>query len=85
MKEIGSFFDKFKSSAVKEIGKRMAIAKILKKEIGEEIPMEHISVAEGILKIKTSSAIKSQIFIKKNSILKALGANPKEFFIKDIK
>lgn len=84
MKGIGTFFEKFKSSAVKEIKKRVAISNILKKEIGEEIPIENISISNGVIKIKSSSMIKSQIFIKKIAILRVISTTLQGLFVKDI-
>ena len=69
MQNISHLFDRFKNVAVKEIQKRTFVSEIIKKEIGQEIPIEDISFREGIIRIKSSSIVKNQIFIKKAVLL----------------
>ena len=72
MKNIGIFFDKFKNKAVKEIYKRDSIAKIIKNIAKIDIDIKNMEISLGILKIKTSPIEKSEIFIKKDRILKEI-------------
>jgi hypothetical protein len=69
MKGINHLFEKVKSSAVREVQKRSLVSELIKKEVGQEVPIENISFKEGVLFIKTSSIIKNQIFIKKNKLI----------------
>ncbi len=69
MKGINHLFENIKSKATQEVQKRSYISELIKKEIGQEIPIENISFKDGVLFIKTSSIIKNQIFIKKNHLL----------------
>ena len=82
MKGISHLFDKFKLVDVKEVQKRAFISDLIKKEIGCDITIENISFKDGDLIIKTSSIIKSQIFIKKSILLSKIS---KTLVIKDIK
>ena len=72
MKDINHLFEKYKSVAVKEIQKRTFVSDIIKKEIGQDIPIEHISFVGGVVKVKTTSIIKNQIFIKKQLLIKSI-------------
>jgi len=72
MKDLKHFFDKFNLAAVKEIKKRDFIAELIKKEINQEIPIENFSIKDGVLTIKTSQIVKSQIFIKKKRLISLL-------------
>ncbi len=83
MKLVGEFLDKFKSQAVKEIQKRTTLLNIIKKNINEDIPIENISIKNGLVTLNTKQIVKNQIFIKKDKILKEIS----KYFndIKDIK
>ena len=72
MKNIGRFFDKFRNRAVKEIYIRDSIVKIIKDILNIDIDIKDINISLGILKIKLSSTEKSEIFIKKEQILKKI-------------
>lgn len=74
MKGIGQFFDKFNSGALKEIRKREWICEIIKEYTQQEIKIEDITFLNKIIKIKGSSGLKSQILIKKNSILEKISS-----------
>ena len=72
MKSIEGLFDKFKNRAVAEILRRESIANVLKKYCGTEIDIKDISISSGIVKIKTSAVVKSEILIKKQVLLREI-------------
>lgn len=84
MKKIGLFFDKFNSKALIEIRKREVICNIIKKIIGDDIPIQNISFSNRTLKIKGSSGLKNQILIKKKVILDLLKKEISSIKIEDI-
>lgn len=69
MKEISSFFDKFRNSALKELNKREIIASSLYKIVKIKIDIKDLDIKNGILHIKGSQMLKSEIFLKKKTIL----------------
>jgi len=69
MKEISSFFDKFKNTALKELNKREIIISSIYKATKQSIDIKDISIKEGILYIKSDQGLKSEIFLKKREIL----------------
>lgn len=75
MKEISSFFDKFKNSALKELNKREIIASSLYKIVKIKIEIKDLDIKNGILYIKGSQMLKSEIFLKKKIILDSFGKN----------
>lgn len=79
---IQAFLEKYKRfKNPKE--EREKIADIISKELGVEIKENQISVTKNTLSIKTNNYIKTEIFLKKDKILKTLNEN--KFYIKDIK
>ena len=72
MKEISVFLNKFKNVAVKEIKKRDTICSIILKITKQDIDIKDISIKNGIIIIKGNQGLKSEIFLKKNSILKTI-------------
>ena len=72
MKNIGSFFDKFKNKAVIRIQTLEIIKETIKKHIKDEIDIKNISISSGNINIKAHNIIKNEIFIKKTSILEDL-------------
>ncbi len=85
MKSLGGFFDKFRNKVTGEIQNRTQIIEIIKKYIGQELKMDDITISSGILRIKTSSIAKNEIFIKKNQILKELSQKLNSMKIVDIR
>lgn len=85
MKGISHFFDKIKNSAIQEIQKRTAISDIIKQVIGQTIPIESISINNGVLKITASQVLKSEIYIKKKLILNKISLQLPTIKIIDIK
>jgi hypothetical protein len=75
MKEIGQFFNKFNSIAVREIKRREYICGIIKKSTNQEIGIEDIIFVNRVIKIKGTSGLKNQILIKKDYILKQILKN----------
>jgi hypothetical protein len=69
MKGINHLFESIKSKTIQEVKRRSYISQLIKKEIGQEIPIENIHFKEGVLFIKTSSVIQNQIFIKKKHLI----------------
>lgn len=84
MKKIEVFFDKFKSSAVREIQKRLIISEIIKKETNIDISIEKISINNGKIKTKVSSLEKNQIYIKKQNIINLISKKIKDLKISSI-
>lgn len=84
MKSIGIFFDKFKNSAINEIKKRTVISEIIRNETGITIPAESVKISGNIIKLKLNQTEKSQIFIKKQRIIKRISDSIPNLIIKDI-
>ena len=72
MKNIAGFFGKHTNRAISEVKNRIFIIEIIKKYAGAELNIEDIAISSGNLRIKSSSAVKSEIFIKKTQILKEI-------------
>ena len=75
MKEISSFFDKFRNSALKELNKREIIASSLYKIAKIKLDIKDIDIKNGILVIKGSQMVKSEIFLKKKMIIDSMNKN----------
>jgi len=58
---------------------------LLKKELGEDIPLSSISHKNKIIYIKDNSVIRSEIFLKKGIIIEAFNNSYRGFKIKDIR
>jgi hypothetical protein len=77
MLSISTFFDKFKDAAGKEIALRQSVITAIKIHIPTELLIKDISIRNKIVRIQAGPALKNQIFIKKESILKSIQeANP---------
>lgn len=84
MLSIGTFFDKFKNVAGKEIALRQSVIDAVKKNViigsGSDnigLNLKDIDVRNKIVRVHAGPALKNQIFIKKESILKSIReANP---------
>lgn len=85
MNNIGGFFDKFKNLALLEMRKREKIIEAIWKSTGHKIEARDISIRDGVVNIKTSAMLKSEIFLKKTKILEYINQNLPELKIKDIK
>jgi hypothetical protein len=86
MLSISTFFDKFKNAAGKEIALRQSVITAINKNIitvangsvDLKLGLKDIDIRNKIVRIRAvSPALKNQIFIKKESILKSIQeANP---------
>ncbi len=74
MKKIEGFFDKFKNKVASEVHNRVCIIEILKKNIGVELEMGDITISHGILRVKANPAVKNEMYIKKERILKEINS-----------
>jgi hypothetical protein len=84
MEKISGFFDKFRSKVISQVQNYVIFTEVIKKHTGIEIEMKDMSLSGGVLKIKTSSIIKNEIFIKKNRILKEIAEKIKKIRVNDI-
>ena len=84
MKSIGNFFDKFKNTALKEIRKREIICNAIFQATGCRIEERDISIRDCVITIKGNQSLKSELFLKKKSILDSILKNTSEKII-DIK
>jgi uncharacterized protein (UPF0210 family) len=84
MQRVGGFFEKFNSKITKQVQNLAFICETIKKHTGIEVEMKQISISNGILKIKTSSLEKNEIFIKKSRILKELEGKLHSLTLRDI-
>lgn len=75
MRGISGFFDKFNNIAIKEMQKRDVIISVILKFTKQIIEMKDISIKEGTVTIKSSQNLKSEIFIKKEKIIKNILKN----------
>ena len=69
MFNIGSFFEKFNNAALKEIKKRDVVVKAIEKAVGVTIDVKDISFNNKTIQINAAPGLKSQLFMKKESIL----------------
>ncbi len=72
MKGISNYFDKIKSIAFREVERRVFVSETINKEIGFEVGIENIAIRNGVVYIKAPASIKSQIFIKKEGLIKKI-------------
>lgn len=84
MKSVGSFFDKFKNTALKEIKKRESICQAIYEATGCKIEERDISIRECVITIKGNQGLKSELFMKKKTILEFLSKKISEKIV-DIK
>ncbi len=85
MQKIGSFLGKFKGKAAAQIQGYTLIIEIIKRNAGIELDMKDIKISSGNLIIKSSSVLKNEIFIKKNSILKDISQKVQGIKISNIR
>ncbi|MDO8430601.1 MAG: hypothetical protein Q7S72_01255 [Candidatus Taylorbacteria bacterium] len=69
MKDISSFLTKFRGIALKELQRREAIQFFIKRITEQVIEVKDIEIKNGIIAIKSNQSFKSEIFLKKRSIL----------------
>jgi hypothetical protein len=66
---IGSFFDKFKNAALTEMRLRQIIVDSVEKNTSIKLDLKDVAFKNKIIRIQASPVAKSQIFMKKESIL----------------
>jgi cystathionine beta-lyase family protein involved in aluminum resistance len=92
MQSIGTFFDKFKNAAGKEIALRQSVIDAINKNISAvadgsvdlRLNLKDIDIRNKIIRIRSSPALKNQIFIKKESILKSIRETNPQTIITDV-
>ncbi len=84
MKSLGGFFEKFTSKIAKQIQSLDAVVFAIKKHTGITVDIKDISIRNGILRIKGTSLMKNELFIKKVRILKELEGSLQTLKISDI-
>ena len=72
MEHISLFLDKFKNLGLKEFLVKEEISKIIKKICKVEVSSKNISYKDGILTIKGSRMLKSELFMKKQELIKEI-------------
>lgn len=82
MKSAGSFFDKFKNLALQELHKREVVSGAIFEITRQNIDIKDISIKNRTVYVKCDQGLKSEIFIKKKSIINLIF---KEINILDIK
>lgn len=84
MEKLNRFFEKFQNRAVEEIGKRTIIVEIIKEYTKVDLDMKDISIQKGTIKVKANHSAKSEIFLKKEKILKKINENLPKLKINNI-
>lgn len=69
MLNISNFLEKFKGIGAEGYVARTSLSKILKSDYNIHVPIEDIEWKGAILKINASPIVKSQIYIKKHTLL----------------
>jgi hypothetical protein len=69
MWNIAAFLEKYKNVGVRELVFKEALAHSIQEETGAAVDVKNIDIKDGIVRIKTSPAQRSAIFIKKEKIL----------------
>jgi hypothetical protein len=85
MNSVGDFFGKFKNLAIVEFRKRDVIIEAIKQTTNQTVDFKDISIKDGVISIKSSSALKSEIFLKKNKILSLIKEKLPDLKVTDIK
>ncbi|MDP3962813.1 MAG: hypothetical protein Q8Q03_03035 [bacterium] len=85
MKSIEGFLGKFRGRAATQIQNHILIVEIIKKHTGVELEMKDVKISSGELVIHATSALKNEIFIKKNLILKEISQKIQKIRISDIR
>jgi len=94
MLNINLFFDKFRNVALKEMAVRDTMLDAIKKNlpaglaenpaIAAELIIQNIEFKNRIIRLRVSPILKSQIFMKKEPILKMIRENNPQSIISDI-
>ncbi len=84
MQNLSGFFDKFQGKVSAQIQNIVVIIEIVKKHTGIEIEMKDINISAGVLRLKISSVEKSQVFLKKERILREINEKVKGMVLKEV-
>ena len=84
MKSLAGFFEKFQGKIGGQIQNLIVISETIKKHTNIEVDMKNISITAGILRLKVSSLEKSEVFMKKERILKEINQKVRSLVIKDL-
>jgi hypothetical protein len=85
MKNIGGFFDKFNNKITRQVQNLDFIVQVIKKHTGISVEMGDLQISQGILRVKGTSLMRNEIFIKKTRILKDLEGKLLGLKVTDIK
>ncbi len=84
MKKLGGFFEKFNGKIAGQIKNLIIISEVIKKHTGIEVEMKNLAISAGVLRLKISSVEKSQIYMKKEKILKEINERVRGMKIEEI-
>lgn len=68
MELVAIYLEKFKNFGFKDQILKETLIGVIKELVGFEIPKKDIDINEGVVRINVSGALKSEIFIHKNTI-----------------
>ena len=72
MDHISLFLKKFETLGLREVLVKEEIAKIIEKKCGVKILMKDITYIDGLLTIKGSRSLKSELFLRKQEIVEEI-------------
>ena len=75
MDHISLFLKKFETLGLREVLVKEEIAKIIEKKCGVKISMKDITYIDGLLTIKGSRSLKSELFLRKQEIVEEIENN----------
>lgn len=81
---IGTFFDKFRNAAQREMLTRQIIADSIEKNTGVRLDLKEIELKNKIIRIRTGPAAKNQIFMKKEVIIGDILKQLPGFIVSDL-
>jgi hypothetical protein len=82
---IGPLFDRFKNLQLPDETLRRLASEIITRECGVTIPIEKISIQNGVLSVDANPRVRSEVFMRRDAILDQLRAVCKERTLKDIR
>ncbi len=75
MEKISFFLEKFKSLGLGDIAVKKIFSELVEKHLNLKLELADIVIREGVLYVKASPALKSELFIKRQFFLKELSNN----------
>ena len=85
MLKIGEFFKRIQGAFAKEVAFRMEVQRIVKEFTSLQVPIEAISMKSASIRLKNiSQSARSEIYIKKKSILDSLNKAQDIYRVEDI-